>query len=965
MIDSNRLRSRILLVIFCLSSVGLSQDQSRPQTSTTDEAALRAVAQQFFAAYAKKDLEGFTGLWSAKSPEIQARRKVMEERFVGIEKIELKSLAFRDLTIEGDKARVRVMVEMNALDSKTGKAAAGFGKMNRSLEFIKESDGWEVWRESSSEEELASALVATKTDEERTKLLAVEKDLVDVELCNALSELGTQQRAQSQFGETIRTFTLLERLAEQIDYKLAIAFAERGLAISHAELSDYGSALENFQKSLAIVEELGSKIQIASNLNNLGIVYRRQGNYNRALQYFQKSLAISEAIADKGGIALTMNNIGSVYYFQGNSTLAMEYYQKSLAMKEALIGAAPRSNGMLISIGSTLTNIGNVYDSQGDYTKAIEYYQKAQAQDEQVGDKVMLVNTLNDLATANVMQGDFQSATENYQKSLAQAESIGFKFGVGEALGNIGSLNIKQGDYKKALQLAERAAAIDREGGLRENLWQALTVVGKAHRALNQPDQARSAFDEAIATIESIRADIIGGEQAEQGYFEDKLSPYQAMVDLLVAESRNDEALAYAERSKARALLDVLNSGRINVTKAMTVGEQDQERTLTGRLFSLNSQITREGASPQSDPARLAALKADLQKARLDHEAFQATLYAAHPELKIRRGQAQPVTMQEAAELLPDAHSAMLEYVVTDDKTYLFVLTRETGADGGAKSVAVTSPTPALKVYTLDIKRKDLTDRAEAFRQQLALRDLRFSQSARALYDLLLKPARAQLQGKNQLIIVPDAALWQLPFQALQPASNRYLLEDAAIAYAPSFTVLHEMTKLHKRATPDAPASLTLLAIGNPALGRQTLERLRVANRDEKLDPLPEAEKEARTLGQLYGSDHSKVYIGSEAREDRVKAEAGKFTILHLATHGILDDASPMYSHLVLSQGEGDTSEDGLLETWEMMNLDLQADLVVLSACETARGRVADGEGVIGMSWALFVAGCPTAMVSQ
>jgi len=155
----------------------------------------------------------------------------------------------------------------------------------------------------------------------------------------------------------------------------------------------------------------------------------------------------------------------------------------------------------------------------------------------------------------------------------------------------------------------------------------------------------------------------------------------------------------------------------------------------------------------------------------------------------------------------------------------------------------------------------------------------------------------------------------------------------------------------------------TLLAIGNPAIGKETIERARLTRRGGKLDPLPEAEQEVKALGQLYGAARSKVYIGPQAREDRVKAEAGRARVLHFATHGIFNNASPMYSHLVLAQG--DTNEDGLLEAWELMQMDLNADLAVLSACETARGRFGAGEGMIGLTWALFVAGVPTTMVSQ
>jgi len=113
----------------------------------------------------------------------------------------------------------------------------------------------------------------------------------------------------------------------------------------------------------------------------------------------------------------------------------------------------------------------------------------------------------------------------------------------------------------------------------------------------------------------------------------------------------------------------------------------------------------------------------------------------------------------------------------------------------------------------------------------------------------------------------------------------------------------------------------------------------------------------------LYGAARSKVYVGVEAREDRVRSEAGQASILHFTTHGTLNNAAPMYSYLTLA--EGGPNDDGLLEAWELMQLDLKAGLAVLSACETARGRIGGGEGVIGFSWAMFIAGVPSTVVSQ
>jgi CHAT domain-containing protein len=204
--------------------------------------------------------------------------------------------------------------------------------------------------------------------------------------------------------------------------------------------------------------------------------------------------------------------------------------------------------------------------------------------------------------------------------------------------------------------------------------------------------------------------------------------------------------------------------------------------------------------------------------------------------------------------------------------------------------------------------------------------------------------------------------LWELPFQSLQTSTNKYLIETSAISYGPSLTALREMSKNKKvRQLSNA----TLLAFGNPTVGKETAEKVKRVFMDEKLEPLPEAERLVTSLGKLYGSNGSRIFIGAQAQEEIAKTESSKYRIVQFAAHGILNDVNPMYSHIVLSQKGDNPNEDGLLEAWEMKDLNLNAGMVILSACETARGRFGGGEGVIGMSWALFIAGVPTTVASQ
>jgi len=226
-----------------------------------------------------------------------------------------------------------------------------------------------------------------------------------------------------------------------------------------------------------------------------------------------------------------------------------------------------------------------------------------------------------------------------------------------------------------------------------------------------------------------------------------------------------------------------------------------------------------------------------------------------------------------------------------------------------------------------------------------------------------VKPIESRITGARVVCIVPDGALWELPFQALQTKSGKFLIDQHAIFYAPSLTVLREMQSRAAQ-RPRGERKVRLLAFGDPIVPNAIQSEFRSVYRGVSLGPLPETEKEVRSIAALYGPRNSSVHVRKDAREEVVKSEAGSFDILHFATHGILDDQNALYSRLLFSPPTtGD--DDGMLEAREIMDLDLHADLAVLSACDTARGRVGAGEGSIGMAWALFVAGCPTSVVSR
>jgi CHAT domain-containing protein len=1032
MLRANALWIASVLLALCLSLDG-SSALSLPglfnqpaHAQTNDEAALRSLVEQFYAAFARKDLAAYLKLWSEKSPDFKSLQKSTQDLFNSLDHIEMKSLSVTKLALESDKATARLSLEIVAVDAKTGQPSPRFGKLNRILQFVREDGAWRVWRNISAESDLAARLVELKTDAERSRLLDAEKELVSIELRRALVSLVERQLGQGNFEQAMALFNFTRELSRSLNDRAGVAISLNGIGLAYRLQSDYAHALEYFQQALALNKEIDSKEGMAASIQQIGIVQEMIGNYTLALDYFKQSLAIRETLPNRIGVANVLNSIGIVYSQQGDNDLALENFQKALKIYEdagekagianALNSIAnvyydrgnyaltleTRQKGLAIVtelgnkrlMATAFNNIGNTYSVQGSDNLALEYYLKGLALREELNDKPGVANSLSNIGVLYRNQGQYDKAEEYLQRSLKLSQEVEYKDGTIQVLSNLGTVNgargrhdvaleffqkswklneemgdrsmsaallanIAQeyrfaGNYAEALSYSTRSATLAREIKEPDSLLQALTTAGKASRSLNRLKEAQQYFEEAIATTESLRSQVAGTELEQQRFLESRLSPYQELADLLVQANRPSDALTYAERAKARVLLSVLQNGKMDITKAMTGAEREEERRLRGEIVSLNTQATNERLKAKPDQNRLRDLNAQLDKARLNFETFQANLYAAHPELRIQRGGAQLVTLEQARELLGDTRTAVLEYMVMDKKSFLFVLTRNE-----------RQPKAELTVYTIDVSQDELEKRADSYRKLLAQRNSNFAESARALYELLVAPARRQLEGKTKLVIVPDGPLWNLPFQALQPADARYVIDDYAIDYAPSLTVLREMTRLRTRKAEETGAASTLLAFGNPSLSKQAVERSKFVTRSDELSPLPEAEREVKTLEQVYSASQSRVYTGAEAQEGRAKTEAGKYRIIHFATHGILNDASPMYSYLVLTKAENEAAEDGLLEAWEIMSMTLHADLVVLSACDTARGRIGAGEGVLGLSWAFFVAGAPTTLVSQ
>lgn len=747
-------------------------------------------------------------------------------------------------------------------------------------------------------------------------------------VASSLLRLGAVQRSLGNHAQALSALEEGLKIAGQANNRPVEARILNNIGNVHLTQGELERALAFYERSLALQTELGNQQDISRLHNNIGNVYIIQGNFRLGLESYQKSLEWKEKAGDKAGIAHTLTNMGIVRYNYGNYELALDYYRRSQAIWEEL--------GNRSSLAEVLNNTGNAYRQLGDYEKALDFHRRSLAIKEAIGGKDGIAASNHNIGNVYQTSGDYEKALEFYRRSLALRETLGHRIGIASLLSDIAIVEFESGKRDEAAATARRSLEIARRLSHDDVIWQTLYLLGRYEFTRKNFPAAVEYLNESISVIEAMRGQVAGGERDRQSFFAGKLAPYQMMVEVLVEQGQAKQALAFAERGKARVLLDVLRGGRMNLNQEISAEERDAERKLINEIAALNRQIAAETL-----PEKIEELKAELQKARLRHSAFETNLYAGHSKLKLQRGITEQISLAEIAELLPDEKTALLEFVTAKDQTYLFVLTKNKAARE-----------PDVKAFQIPVKRAEIQRLVQDYREQLAARRLNFRPAGENLVKLLLAPAGTELKGKNKIIIVPDAELWELPFQALvQPADGgKFLIETAEISYAQSFTVLREMRRANRKQATPQPENL-LLAFGNPL------------NQDANNANLPEAERQTKTLAEIYGASRSRIFTGAQADENAFKTEAGKAKILHLATHGVLDDLNPIYSRLVFSSKN--KSEDGVLEAWEIMRMNLSAQLVVLSACETARGKYSAGEGLIGMTWAFFVAGAPTSIVSH
>src|ERR1051326_338136 len=699
---------------------------------------------------------------------------------------------------------------------------------------------------------------------------------------------------------------------------------------------NYEQAVEKLQNSLALYRRLNGSgspydLYIAGVYGALGRAYPEIGDSTTGLACLNKALDISHHNSDARLTASLRNDIGYLYLEQEDYAQASAQFRESLKIYEAENNKRER--------GRVLLNLGVTEQRRSNYDDALRYFRLSIENATITGALDNQIAAYEGIGVVLSSQRDFAGAIESLKNGLALAKQTQNKTREAEILWRSAQAYYDQGNYSQSAELAESALKLACTSHLPKLRYLATTTLGESLAGQKKRDLAIETLKDAVQQLEALREHVAGSELETQLFLENKVASYNALVDLLIEQGEPLEALFYAEQAKGRVLLDALRGNKENLASALTSVEKDKLQNLNREISQINDRIKQQANSTTSSNP----LYTELDAARLKYQLFKDSLYLAHRELKIRSGLTTGLTKTDLKDLSADGDKAYLEYVIAKNRVSLFVVTKEK-----------TSGAVDVKVYAIQSKPEDLVRKVNQFHDMLSDRRASYATVARELYVLLIGPAERQLRSVGTLCVVPDEFLWNVPFQALMTESDHFLIEDHPMYYAPSLSVLREM---NRNGASNKNLDSSLIAFGNPLIGKE--------EQNTELCPLPEAEREVTSIAKVFNIGAAKVLIGDEATEKTFKALAPTYSIIHLATHGIIDNRQPLYSHVLLRKTDGDSENDGLLEAREIIDMNLHADLVVLSACDTANGKISPGEGVIGMSWAFFVAETPSMVASQ
>jgi len=836
-------------------------------------------------------------------------------------------------------------------------------------------------------------------------------------MTRALGDRRAEADAMEEFAQllpTAQAITSLQSVREirqQLRDESGQASVLQLMGYYYNESGDPVLALQAYQKALALQWRTEDFHDQPWTMGELGVLFVNRGDPDRARDYLDLAAQRGQEANDPHAQAFALIANARLNIDLGELQAAHDQYSRAKELL-ALEGTTIMSAWALEGLSRVLLYFGEPDRARQMYGEALRDFGTLRVY-------TGTANALLGIGWAFEREGQPQKALETFQDALKVIRAHDLSRMEGLVLYDLGLVHRELNLPLQAI--AELEAVIARETGNPVRQAQANVELAHAYRDAGRKEEAETAFQQAVqlsATApvvqaaaqaglaislrdrgdlggaryaieraleitETLRSGVIRPDQ-RISFLSTRRAYYEFYVDLLVrlnqlypGSGHDGEAVAASERARARGLLDLLTKEKIDVHQGIPPALKQREIEIGTRIAALQQRLL-SSVDLMLPPAEIRRIERELSQADEEEKDLDAEVRRHQPAYAMRVPR--PLPLLDIQNML-DERTALLEFFLGEDSSYLFVITHR-----------------GLAIHPLPPKHKlaDLVDRVRsAIYQESHVRSRHFAQDSFDLYRVLIQPAAGEILGKVHLIVAPDAFLYSLSFEVLltRPAAGielseghlPYLVRDWSISYVPSASVLAQLLAQHQPRGQSWSGEKLFVGFGDPDEGSVPTGGIVNSSADvgcpdastsarshgeltsgvERSRSLPGARDELCRIADLFPSDQAVVFTGPAAMEETVKTSSlvKSARILHFASHALLDEKQPELSGLRLAPS-GSAINDGLLQVREIFNLELRAELVVLSACQTGLGKEVSGEGMIGMTHAFLYAGAGSIVVS-
>ncbi len=792
------------------------------------------------------------------------------------------------------------------------------------------------------------------------RALEIARQLGEVgEQAVILFERGSFEFNQAKFSEAMAFFQQALDLAQAVDARSLAARSWNGIGGVHTSRGEREEALSCYKHALNLARQVGNRGTEAAALTGIGILLRRRGELQAALTNLLTALDLNQSLGDRRDQGQVLLQLGVIYLTLGDTDQALRHNDQARELFHVIQDRGRE--------GVALIQLGTVYSALKEWQAALENFEQAWiiSSSPETKNARRMGAAMHGIGVARLNLGQTAEAIQSLERALPLRRDAGDRLGEAATLLELGEVYQGQGDWERAVSLTAEALQIGKQAEALFVQAQAQFRLSKLERDRRDPQQALIYIERSIQILESARSNL--GDRLRSSFFASRRSYYDVYVDLLMRMGNQEKALEASERARARSLLDLLSEGRIDLTQGISPELKRQEADLAARLSETQGDLIDELSKQPAKEEAIANLRARLDEILGEREKLEVRIRSEHPRYAEVRYPF-PLRLEEIQKQLSE-DEALLEYSLGEEGAYLFVVSREhLEAHRLADASRITEEVQAVRNGLEEAGRRSFSS---------------YVRSAQWLYRELIAPARPLLAQKRHLLISPDGPLHFLAFEALLTENDKgreaadlpYLLRDFSVSYIPSASVLSWLAKPQPSSVARAVPSKRFLAFADPfygPAGNEPVAAVRGAEtepgglQESGLGPVPRligTAREVAAIAGLYPSAEVQLYEEAQANEENVKDNplVEKAQRIHFATHGVLNERQPELSGLRLTRTD---KEDGILQVHEIFNLNLSADLVVLSACDTGRGKEVTGEGLVGLTRAFLYAGTPSVVVS-